>query len=288
MVEMNAERYLTDVELAWCPGCGNFAIRKSLAAALAGLGLPPRRVVLVTGIGQAAKIAHYVNANGFNGLHGRTVAAAAGIKLVRPDLTVIAESGDGDLYGEGGNHLLHNIRRNVDLTVIAHDNRVYGLTKGQASPTAPRGYRTRAQPAGSPSAAMNPLGLAVSLDAPFVAQAFSGEADRTADLIAQAIQHNGFSLVNILHPCPSWNRVQTFAWYKERLLHLDENGHDPTDRAQAFAVATQGNEDLPIGVVYRVQRPTFSDGHPVLSGDPVGLRPLPSAGDVRPVLAAFS
>ena len=285
---MNAERYLTDVDLAWCPGCGNFAIRKSLAAALAQLGLPPHRVVLVTGIGQAAKIAHYVNANGFNGLHGRTVAAAAGIKLVRPDLTVIAESGDGDLYGEGGNHLLHNIRRNVDLTVIAHDNRVYGLTKGQASPTAPRGYRTRAQPAGSPSAAMNPLALAVALDAPFVAQAFSGEAERTADLIAQAIQHKGFSLVNILHPCPSWNRVQTFAWYKERLLHLGENGHGPTDRAQAFAVATQGSEEIPIGVVYSIQRPTFSDGYPVLSAEPLGLRPLPAPEGIRTLLDAFA
>ncbi len=284
---MNREEYLADVELAWCPGCGNFAIRTSLAAALAQLGLPPHKVVLATGIGQAAKIAHYVNLNGFNGLHGRTVAAAAGIKLARPDLTVIAESGDGDLYGEGGNHLLHNIRRNVDLTVIAHDNRVYGLTKGQASPTAPRGYRTRAQPAGSPSAALNPLALAVALDAPFVAQTFSGEPDRTANLISQAIQHRGFSLVNVLHPCPSWNRVQTFAWYKERLVHLDETGHDPGDQGQAFAVATRSGEQIPVGILYTTDRPTFADGHPVLSGDPVGLRPLPSSDVVRSLLTTF-
>ncbi len=284
---MNEERYLAEVGLAWCPGCGNFAIRKSLAQALAQLEVPPHKLVLVTGIGQAAKIAHYVNANGFNGLHGRTIAAAAGIKLVRPDLTVIAESGDGDLYGEGGNHLLHNIRRNVDLTVIAHDNRVYGLTKGQASPTAPRGYRTRAQPAGSPSAPLNPLALAIALDAPFVAQAFSGEIERTANLIAQAIRHRGFALVNVLHPCPSWNRVQTFAWYKERLVHLDENGHDPNDRAQAFAVATRGGEGIPIGVLYRTDRPTFADGHPVLAGAPLGLRALPAPDEVRPLLPEF-
>lgn len=284
---MNAERYLAEVELAWCPGCGNFAIRRSLAQALDHLDLPPHRVVLVTGIGQAAKIAHYVNVNGFNGLHGRTVAAAAGIKLVRPDLIVIAESGDGDLYGEGGNHLLHNIRRNLDLTVIAHDNRVYGLTKGQASPTAPRGYRTRAQPTGSPSAPLNPLALAVALDAPFVAQAFSGEIERTADLIAQGIQHKGFALVNVLHPCPSWNRVQTFAWYRERLVHLEERGHDPTDRAAAFAVATGTGEEIPIGVVYRTHRPTFADGHPVLGGDPLGLRALPAPAGIRTLLAEF-
>lgn len=287
MAELNAEKYLADVEIAWCPGCGNFAIRKSLARALAQVDLPPHKVVLVTGIGQAAKIAHYVNLNGFNGLHGRTIAAAAGVKLARPDLTVIAESGDGDLYGEGGNHLVHNIRRNVDLTVIAHDNRVYGLTKGQASPTAPRGYRTRAQPAGSPSAPLNPLALAVAVGAPFVAQAFSGEIERTADLIAQGIRHKGFALVNVLHPCPSWNRVQTFAWYRERLVHLEERGHDPADRAAAFAVATGSGEEIPIGVVYRTERPTFADGHPVLAGDPVGLRPLPSPEDVRPILEGF-
>lgn len=284
---MNAERYLAEVELAWCPGCGNFATRKSLAQALAQLDLPPHRVVLVTGIGQAAKIAHYANVNGFNGLHGRTVAAAAGIKLVRPDLVVIAESGDGDLYGEGGNHLLHNIRRNVDLTVIAHDNRVYGLTKGQASPTAPRGYQTRAQPAGSPSDPLNPLALAVALDAPFVAQAFSGEIERTADLIAQGIRHKGFALVNVLHPCPSWNRVQTFAWYRERLLYLEERNHNPTDRAAAFAVVTKSGEEIPIGVVYRTHRQTFDDGHPALGGDPLGLRALPASEAVRPLLAEF-
>ncbi len=285
---MNAERYLAQVEIAWCPGCGNFAIRRSLAGALAQLELPPHKVVLVTGIGQAAKIAHYVNANGFNGLHGRTIAAAAGIKLVRPDLTVIAESGDGDLYGEGGNHLVHNIRRNVDLTVIAHDNRVYGLTKGQASPTAPLGYRTRAQPQGSPSAPMNPLALAIALDAPFVAQAFSGEIERTADLVAQAIRHKGFSLVNVLHPCPSWNRVQTFAWYRERLVRLEERGHDPSDRAAAFAVATKGGEEIPIGVLYRTERPTFGDVHPVLKGEPLGLRPLPSLEELRPLISEFA
>ncbi|MBC7221212.1 2-oxoacid:ferredoxin oxidoreductase subunit beta [Candidatus Bipolaricaulota bacterium] len=285
---MNAEKYLADVEIAWCPGCGNFAIRKSLAHALAQVKLPPHKVVLVTGIGQAAKIAHYVNTNGFNGLHGRTIAAAAGVKLARPDLTVIAESGDGDLYGEGGNHLVHNIRRNVDLTVIAHDNRVYGLTKGQASPTAPRGYRTRAQPTGSPSAPLNPLALAVALGAPFVAQAFSGEIERTADLIARGIRHTGFSLVNVLHPCPSWNRVQTFAWYRERLVHLDEQGHDPTDRAAALAAATDGGERIPIGVLYATDRPTFADGHPVLAGAPLGLRALPLPNEIRFLLSAFA
>jgi 2-oxoglutarate ferredoxin oxidoreductase subunit beta len=214
---MRPEEYLADVEIHWCPGCGNFQIREALVRALAALDLPPHRVVLVTGIGQAAKIVHYLRVNGFDGLHGRTIAAAAGLKMVRPDLEVIAESGDGDLYGEGGNHLLHNIRRNLDITVIVHDNRVYGLTKGQASPTAPAGYITRAQPFGVLSRPLNPLALALALGAGFVAQAFSGEVERTAQILAAAIRYRGFALVNVLHPCPSWNRVQTFAWYKERI-----------------------------------------------------------------------
>jgi len=284
---MNREAYLADVDMAWCPGCGNFAIRKSLAQALAQLDLPPHKVVLVTGIGQAAKIAHYVNLNGFNGLHGRTVAAAAAIRMARTDLTVIAESGDGDLYGEGGNHLVHNIRRNVGITVIAHDNRVYGLTKGQASPTADSGYVTRAQPRGPLSAPLNPLALAVALDAGFVAQAFSGEPDRTSEILAAAIEHDGLSLVNVVHPCPTWNRVNTFAWYKERVYRLDED-HDPTDRMAALQVVLQGEERIPTGILYRNERPSFERRHPVLAGEPLGLRPLPTSSDLGTLLTEFA
>ena len=285
---MNREAYLTDgVEIAWCPGCGNFAIRQSLARALGILELPPERVVLVTGIGQAAKIVHYVNVNGFNGLHGRTVAAAAGIKVVRPDLVVIAESGDGDLYGEGGNHLIHNIRRNVGITVIAHDNRVYGLTKGQASPTAAVGYKTRAQPFGVFSRPLHPLALAIALDAAFVAQSFSGELERTAELIAEGVRQRGFALINVLHPCPSWNRVQTFAWYKERVYSVEKEGHDPRDQAAALKLALAEGDRIPTGILYRREGPSFEDLHPVVSRTSVALSPLPQPADLRPLLARF-
>ncbi len=285
---MNPETFLTEgVEIAWCPGCGNFAIRQALAQALAKLKLPPQRVVLVTGIGQAAKIVHYLNVNGFNGLHGRTIAAAAGIKMVRPDLVVLAESGDGDLYGEGGNHLVHNIRRNVDITVIAHDNRVYGLTKGQASPTASTGYKTRAQPFGVLSRPMNPLALAIALGAPFVAQSFSGEVEFTAELIAQGVRHKGFALVNVLHPCPSWNRVQTFAWYKERVYKVEEAGHDPADRAKALQLALREEGRIPIGVIYRADGPSWEDLHPVVAQGPAALRPLPTPQQLGELLARF-
>lgn len=286
---MRPEEYFAEVEMAWCPGCGNFAIRRALALALSALGLPPERVVLVTGIGQAAKIVHYLRVNGFDGLHGRTIAAAAGIKMANPSLTVIAESGDGDLYGEGGNHLLHNIRRNLDLTVIAHDNRVYGLTKGQASPTAPQGYTTRAQPFGVLSRPLNPLALAIALGAGFVAQTFSGEVEKTAEILARAIRYKGFALVNVLHPCPSWNRVQTFAWYKERLQPVEALGHDPADRLAALSLVLSPGEDrLPVGVLVEAPpEPTWEERHPVLRQGPVVGRPLPRPEELRPLLAEF-
>lgn len=285
---MRPEEYLAEAELAWCPGCGNFAIRRALALALSRLSLPPEKVVLVTGIGQAAKIVHHLRVNGFDGLHGRTLAAAAGIKMANPNLIVIAESGDGDIYGEGGNHLLHNIRRNLDITVLVHDNRVYGLTKGQASPTAPLGYTTRAQPFGVLSRPFPPLALAVALGAGFVAQAFSGEVEKTADLIARAVRYKGSALVNILHPCPSWNRVQTFAWYKERLWPLEEAGHNPTDRLAALSLALSGDERIPVGVLYEAPpEPTWEERHPVLRQGPLVGRPLPTVEDLRPLLAEF-
>ncbi len=283
---MRPEEYLADVEIHWCPGCGNFQIREALVRALAALDLPPHRVVLVTGIGQAAKIVHYLRVNGFNGLHGRTIAAAAGLKMVRPDLVVIAESGDGDLYGEGGNHLIHNIRRNVDITVIVHDNRVYGLTKGQASPTAPPGYTTRAQPFGVLSRPFNPLALALALGAGFVAQAFSGDVERTSHIIAAAIRHRGFALVNVLHPCPSWNRVQTFAWYKERIRAIGEE-HDPTDFTKAMHLAFSDQEDIPVGILYAVEEPTFEERHPVIRRGPPALQPFPAPEDLHSLLREF-
>lgn len=285
---MKPEEYLAEVEMAWCPGCGNFAIRRALALALSQLELPPERVVLVTGIGQAAKIVHYMRVNGFDGLHGRTIAAAAGIKMANPKLTVIAESGDGDLYGEGGNHLIHNIRRNLDITVIAHDNRVYGLTKGQASPTAPMGYTTRAQPFGVLSRPFNPLALAIVMGAGFVAQTFSGEVERTAELIARAVRYKGFALVNVLHPCPSWNRVQTFAWYKERLWPVEEAGHNPQDRFAALSLALSAEERIPVGVLFEAPpEPTWEERHPVLRAGPLVGRPLPRPEDLKPLLAEF-
>src|SRR5512136_2357086 len=206
---------MKDLDMAWCPGCGNFAILTALKEALSELELKPEKLVMVSGIGQAAKAPHYFKCNFFNGLHGRSLPAAVAIKASNPQLTVIAESGDGCTYGEGGNHFVHTIRRNPDITHIVHDNMVYGLTKGQASPTSRRGFQTPVQVTGVYLEPFNPIAVAIALNASFVARAFSGDMEKTKEIIKKAIQHKGYSLVDILQPCVSFNKINTFKWYRD-------------------------------------------------------------------------
>ncbi|UCG46668.1 MAG: hypothetical protein JSU94_14325 [Phycisphaerales bacterium] len=246
---MNGQVFeMGNIDIAWCPGCGNFAILKALKAALAELEIEPGRLVLVSGIGQAAKIPHYLRANVFNGLHGRGLPAATAIKAANPSLTVIAESGDGDMYGEGGNHLVHTIRRNPDITNIVHDNMVYGLTKGQASPTSRLGFKTPVQVAGVLLEPFNPLAVAIALNAGFVARAFSGDAEQTKEIIKRAVLHKGYALVDILQPCVSFNKLNTYQWFKENCYYLEE-AHDASDRNEAFKRSTEEGK-LPLGVFY--------------------------------------
>ncbi|HOX40090.1 MAG TPA: 2-oxoacid:ferredoxin oxidoreductase subunit beta [Candidatus Brocadiia bacterium] len=256
-------------ETAWCPGCGNFSILKALKKGLADAGLEPHQVLMVSGIGQAAKTPHYINSNVFNGLHGRSLPTATGAKLANPDLTVIAESGDGCNYGEGGNHFLAAIRRNIDVTLLVHNNQIYGLTKGQASPTTPEGYVTKAQPHGVMLEPFNPVATAVLLRAGFVARGFSGMIDHLADLIVQAIRHKGLSLVDILQPCVSFNNVNTFAWYKKRCYKLPGD-YDPTDWNAALAKAEEWGDRIPIGVLYSNERQSL-DRHYVELGCARGI-----------------
>ena len=253
---------------AWCPGCGNHAILKALKQALAGAGLMPHQVLMVSGIGQAAKTPHYLNCNAFNGLHGRALPAATGAKLANPDLKVVVSSGDGCNYGEGGNHFLGALRRNVDLTLLVHDNQVYGLTKGQASPTSMEGFVTKAQPHGVHSYPFNPLAVAVAMRAGFVARGFSGEIDHLADLIQKAMAHRGLALVDILQPCVSFNKVNTFKWYSQRVYKLGPE-HDPTDWEAAMRLCFEWGEKIPIGVIHENARPAFDDHYPVLAKGPL-------------------
>jgi 2-oxoglutarate ferredoxin oxidoreductase subunit beta len=252
-----------DFETQWCPGCGNFGIIKAMKKALVQAGLEPHEVLLVAGIGQAAKGPHYINANVFNGLHGRSLPVATAAKLANHRLAVIAMSGDGCNYAEGGNHFLHAIRRNPDLTVLVHDNQVYGLTKGQASPTSGQGFKNKAQPRGAPSAPFNPVEIAVTMDASFVARGFSGMIEHLAGLIEKGIAHRGLSIIDILQPCVSFNRVNTFAWYKQRCYELPDS-HDPSDRAAALEKAREWGDKIPLGVLYKSERPVLEDHFPAL------------------------
>ncbi|MEW5772019.1 MAG: 2-oxoacid:ferredoxin oxidoreductase subunit beta [Thermodesulfobacteriota bacterium] len=270
---------------AWCPGCGNFAILKTLKQALAGLGVAPHELLLVSGIGQAAKTPHYLRCNGFNGLHGRALPPAQGAKLANGRLTVVAVSGDGCSYGEGGNHFLAALRRNVDITLLAHDNQIYGLTKGQASPTTMQGQVTKAQPLGAPSSPFNPVAVAVAMRAGFVARGFAGDTEHLKDLMQQAIQHKGFSLVDILQPCVSFNKVNTYAWYKERVYRLGED-YDPADWSAAMHKAAEFGDRIPAGVLYREEKPDFASRFPFLAAGPLGRQPVDNAA-LREVLESF-
>jgi 2-oxoglutarate ferredoxin oxidoreductase subunit beta len=264
-----------DIDIAWCPGCGNFSILKVLKLALSELDIKPEKLVLVSGIGQAAKIPHYFRTNFFNGLHGRAIPPATAIKVVNPDLTVIAESGDGDMYGEGGNHLINAIRRNPDITNIVHNNMVYGLTKGQASPTSQIGFKTPVQVKGVFLEPFNPLALAIALDASFVARAFSGDIEQTKAILEQAISHKGFALVDIFQPCVSFNKVNTHKWFKENTYYLDKS-HDPLNRAVAFQKAVE-REKLSLGIFYRNdKKSTFEENVGVYrqNKEPLALRKL--------------
>jgi 2-oxoglutarate/2-oxoacid ferredoxin oxidoreductase subunit beta len=236
------------VDIAWCPGCGNYHILNALKAALAELAIHPGSLVIVSGIGQAAKTPQYLKTNFFNGLHGRSLPVATAIKVTNPELTVIAQSGDGCMYGEGGNHYLHAIRRNPDITTIVHNNMVYGLTKGQASPTSMRGFVTPVQVAGVCIEPFNPLAMAIALNASFVARAFAGDEEQTKDILKRAIMHEGFAIVDIFQPCVSFNRINTYQWFKDNSYYLDDS-HNPSDRDAAFSIATR-RDKFALGVLY--------------------------------------
>lgn len=267
---MDPKVFDVKADVAWCPGCGNYPILKALKEALAELEIDPTQLVMVSGIGQAAKIPHYIRAHVFNGLHGRALPPATAIKAANRRLTVIAESGDGDMYGEGGNHFIHCIRRNPNITNIVHDNRVYGLTKGQASPTSPLGFKTPVQVHGVSLEPFNPLAVAIALDAGFVARANAQDREQTKELMKRAIAHQGYALLDILQPCVTYNKLNTYQWFKEHTYYLDDS-YDPHDRLAAFQKATEADR-LALGVFYlSPNKPPFEDATGVYRADP---RPL--------------
>jgi len=259
---MSTDTFCT-YETAWCPGCGNFVILDCLKAALEQLGKKPSEVLLAAGIGQAAKTPQYINANAFCGLHGRSLPAAIAAKIANESLTVVVNTGDGDSYGEGGNHFVHNIRRNVDITHFVHDNQIYGLTKGQASPTSVEGLVTGVQTDGNINEPLNPVLLAIACGAGFVARGFTGRKDQLIDLMKQAIMYKGYALVDILQPCISFNKTNTFGWYNERVYDLEAT-HNPKDKIAAMTRAMEFGEKIPLGVLYHEDKCTYHQKNVVL------------------------
>lgn len=275
-------------ESTWCPGCGDFAVVAAMQRAMVSLGLKPHEVVAVTGIGCSGKFNYYFGSYAFNSMHGRSLPVAQAIKIANKDLTVIAAGGDGDGYGIGVGHFVHACRRNVDITYVVMDNHIYGLTTGQTSPTSKKGFKTKTTPYGAAEYPVRPLALALASGCGFVAQGFSGDVKGLQKLFEQAIQHKGFALVNVYSPCVTFNKEETYDFWRENLVNLDElEGYDPTDRNEAMRVVTERN-GLVTGIVFREERNDYQDELPNYDPNPLVnqdlSRPL---NDKEKLLAPF-
>jgi 2-oxoglutarate ferredoxin oxidoreductase subunit beta len=260
----------------WCPGCGNHAILNGIKMALAEHNIAPHEVFIITGIGCGSKLPHYMKVTGLHTLHGRALAVATGARLANHGLRVMTVHGDGDGYNMGLGHMLHAIRRNVDIVDVVQDNRIYGLTKGQYSPTSERGKRTPTSPEGSIDRPVEPLPLAITAGATFVARGYSGELTHLAWLIGEALEHPGYALVDVLQPCVTFNRSYAYDFYNERVYKLeDDPGYDPTDRTAAWEKAFEWGKHIPIGIFYRGQPvPTYEEQVPALAAGPLVQQPL--------------
>ncbi len=276
-------------ETAWCPGCGDFGILAALKKALVDLNIPPYQTLMVSGIGQAGKLPQYTQDNMFNTLHGRTLPAAVAAKIANQELYVFAIGGDGDGYSEGGNHFLHAVRRNNSITYLVHDNQIYGLTKGQASPTSDWGFVTKTSPFGVIAEPVHPLALAVIHGANFVARGFSGDINHLADLIKQAVPRKGFSLIDILQPCVTFNHENTFAWYRKHVYKLeDEKDYDPANWSAALTKAMEWGDRIPIGVIFKQERPSYEEQLPALAKGTLVKQPKIEPAQFQKLFTEFS
>ncbi len=266
---METAKFDNDNENQWCPGCGNFAILQAMKKAFVAQDLDPKDLLMVSGIGQAGKTPNFFSCNMLHGLHGRALPLATGAKIANHRLNVVVNSGDGDCYGEGGNHFLAAIRRNIDITLLVHNNQIYGLTKGQASPTSSMGMKTKIQDNGTISSSFNPIATALASGAGFVAQGFSGNQEQLSGLITQAMMHKGFAMVDIYQPCVSFNKINTHLWYKERVYDLDEAEHDSSDLKTAISIALMEGGKIPTGIIYQDEKAAFHERLSVLKSRPL-------------------
>lgn len=261
--------FRNDVKPNWCPGCGDYSVQAAIQRALANIGKEPQDVALISGIGCSGRISGYVNSYGMHSIHGRSLPIAQGVKLANRNLTVLAAGGDGDGFGIGLNHFMHACRRNMDITYIVMDNQIYGLTKGQTSPTSATGFKTKSTPEGNIEHELKPTELALAAGVSYLAQGFSTDINQLTRLIEEGIRHKGFSLINVFSPCVTFNKVNTYDWFKENIINIDEDAsYDRSNRAAALSkvVATNG---LCTGLIYQDSRPAYEDLIPGFQSEPV-------------------
>lgn len=273
----------------WCPGCGDFGIFMALKQALVSLKIPPHQIFQVWGIGCSGNMSNWVNVYGVHGLHGRALPVATAAKLVNPKIPVIVEGGDGDGYGIGIGHFIHAMRRNLDITYIVHNNQIYGLTTGQTSPTSDHGFKTKSTPCGVIERPINPLALALSSEATYIARGFSGDVNHLKVLIEEGIKHRGFALIDVLQPCVTFNYQNTYDWFRERVYTLDAvPGYDVKDKKAAFERSLEWGPKIPVGVFYKEERAIYSDEFDHLEKDEAVVDHDISAIDVMKTLKSFA
>ncbi|MCW6167120.1 MAG: thiamine pyrophosphate-dependent enzyme [Thermoplasmatales archaeon] len=268
----------SDTKPTWCPGCGDFSVLAAVEMALKRLQVPSHNVAVVSGIGCSSNLPHFLSSYGFHAIHGRALPVAEGIRWANHGLTVIATGGDGDGFGIGAGHFVHTMRRNVDLTYVTMDNQIYGLTTGQASPTSMMGQKTKSTPNGVIEQPVDPIALALASGATYVARGFSGDVKHLADLVANGIQHRGFSFVDVFSPCVTYNKLNTFDFFRQRVYKLETSGHDPANIGLAFQRAIEWGDKIPIGLFYKVDHPTYEDLEEVLGAGPLAHQNAGLAG----------
>jgi 2-oxoglutarate ferredoxin oxidoreductase subunit beta len=270
------------VDPDWCPGCGDFGVLAAIQKALVELQIPNHDVAVVSGIGCSSNLPGFINAYGMHTLHGRSLPVATGLKLANHELTVLVTGGDGDGFGIGAGHFVHAMRRNIDLTYIVMDNQIYGLTTGQTSPTSRVGMKTKSMPYGNIEAPLNPVALALSVGATFVARGFSGEQKHLTDLIKQGIRHKGFSFIDVFSPCVTYNKDNTYPWFRPRVKKLeDDTDYDPADWIGAMERSLQWGDEIPIGRFFeRTDVQSLNDAEPVLKNGALAHADLHIPADV--------
>jgi len=276
VIELPLDTYKGPVSPDWCPGCGDFGVLRSVQEAAGKLGIQPKDLMIVSGIGCSSNLPGFIHAYGIHSLHGRAIPVATGAHLANTDMKVVITGGDGDGYGIGVGHLIHAMRRNLDITYVVMDNQIYGLTTGQASPTTSKGVVTKSTPApvGNAETPINPLALAMTSGATFVARGFSGEAKLLSDLIAQGIAHKGFSLIDVFSPCVTYNKINTYPFFKERVYKLEDEGFDPSDFYRSLKKAFEWGERIPLGVIYKTQQPTYEDSEAIFKKGALVKQPV--------------